>query len=787
MYNEINIPFLQLIQADNIAEILNDEQRKYVGKQVVDWYAADDLSRSEWMKKNKVAMELSMQLTKEKSYPWPNSSNVKFPLLTIAALQFSARVYPALIKAPNLVKYRVMGSDPDGKKASRAGRVSSYMSYQLLEEDEHWEEHQDKLMIALPITGCMFKKTMYDPLIERNRSRVIFPQNLVVDYFAKDIEDARATELFELSPSAIRERILRKLYVAYDVMPGLGLNQTSKEAVDKRQGLSPPPADMQTPREMLECHCFWDFDGDGLNEPYVITVDKEKGMAVRIVKRFEEVVSEQSLQMQELYKKAFFIQQSIPPPEMLAQMPPDRQAVEVNNIRAAEAEIMGIQKQIEQLGTQPPNVLRIVPKCYFTKYSFIPSPDGGFYDLGFGQLLGPINQSVDTIINQLIDSGTLQNGNMGFIGKGARIQGGKMRFEPYEWKRVAVAGATLKDSLVPLPVNQPSPVLFQMLGLLIQYAERIGSVTDIMSGENPGQNTPAFNMNAMLEQGLQVFNGVFKRIYRSFRQELRKLYKLNAEYLDPINYFETMDGQFTILQSDFTGDAKDLLPASDPNAFSNMEKLQKAVALKQASMAGPGYNMVAVERRYLEALDIPDVQEVFPINPDGTPAIPPPQNPELELEKADLQRKAIEGKIRGEVDAALAESQIMLNQAQAEKLSAEAEQVGKGDASDRMKILAEQMKMKREEMKGKIDMMLKMMDLQIKKEELQLKKQEMNMDLQMKEKEMNMQEHQMELDKDVAEHKASKDKEVMDHKAEGAKKEAKASGNKQKGNSKKST
>jgi chaperonin GroES len=143
-------------------------------------------------------------------------------------------------------------------------------------------------------------------------------------------------------------------------------------------------------------------------------------------------------------------------------------------------------------------VLKIEPIEHYTKYSFIPAPDGGFYDLGFGALLGPLNNSVNTLINQLIDSGSLQNGSVGFIGKGARIKGGKLRFSPNEWKRVPVAGGALRDSLVPLPVNQPSPVLFNLLSLLINYAERVGSVSDTMVGENPGQNTPAYNMSALM-------------------------------------------------------------------------------------------------------------------------------------------------------------------------------------------------------------------------------------------------------------------------------------------------
>ena len=715
---ELTAPLAAILQADNIATLFTEEQLTKIGSQVVDWYTEDKESRSDWEKKNADALKLSMQVVETKSYPWPNASNVKFPLLTIASLQFSARIYPALIKAPDLVKYRVMGKDPQGQKAARATRVQKYMSYQLLEEDEHWEESQDKLFIALPILGCVFKKTYFDPMVEKIRSRVVFPDNLILHYYAQDLERSRATERFNLFPREIKERQLRGLYVDSDVLKLLepGSVEISKDTagVDKRQGIKPPPSDDETPRQYLESHCFWDFDGDGLDEPYVVTVDFETKFATRIVKRYESIVSEQSLKADQLAKDNFTLWNSLPPPELVAQgaqdgsISPEQQQQIAARMKQIEFILERNNEAIKALFAEIPKVIRIEPKVHYTKYSFIPAPDGGFYDLGFGQLLGPINASVDTLINQLIDSGSLQNGSQGFIGKGARIQGGKIRFEPYEWKRVAVAGATLRDSLVPLPVNQPSAVLFQLLGLLIQYAERIGSVTDVMSGENPGQNTPAYNMSAMLEQGLQVFNGVFKRIYRSFRQELRKIYKLNGQYLNPATYVESLEEAYNILQADFTGDPKDLIPAADPNAFSNMESMMKAQFLAQRAMQVPGYNPIAVERRLLESMDIPDLNEVFPINPDGSYGIPPQPNPEFEVELADMQRRTLEGKIRGETDAARAQAEISLNEAKTIEIISN---IKDAQAKERAQLALESMKGFNENTKGRIEVLLKQMDL----------------------------------------------------------------------------
>ena len=40
---------------------------------------------------------LRTQVREDKSFPWPDSANVKYPILTIAATQFAARAYSALL------------------------------------------------------------------------------------------------------------------------------------------------------------------------------------------------------------------------------------------------------------------------------------------------------------------------------------------------------------------------------------------------------------------------------------------------------------------------------------------------------------------------------------------------------------------------------------------------------------------------------------------------------------------------------------------------------------------
>jgi len=189
-----------LISSNNIADELSDEQLKKIGTEVYDGYETDLKSRALWEKDLEKWTKLALQIVDEKTFPWKGASNVKYPLLSTAAMQFNARAYPSLVPADNkVVKCRTIGSDFDGQKAERARRVGLHMSYQVTEEMEGWEEDMDRLLLILPITGTAFKKTYWDSSSQKNCSKLVYPTDLVVNYWAKNIEEAeRKTEIIPM-------------------------------------------------------------------------------------------------------------------------------------------------------------------------------------------------------------------------------------------------------------------------------------------------------------------------------------------------------------------------------------------------------------------------------------------------------------------------------------------------------------------------------------------------------------------------------------------------------------
>ncbi|HEY6021970.1 MAG TPA: hypothetical protein VIY48_19535, partial [Candidatus Paceibacterota bacterium] len=254
----------KIIASPNIAEMLDDHDLMHIGTTVVTEFENDLSSRQEWETKMSDALKLAMQVTEDKTFPWPGASNVKFPLITIAALQYHARAYPALISAPSLVKCRVVGEDKDGQRTLRAKRVETHMSYQIFEEDYDWEEEMDKTLLVQSIMGCAFKKTYFNPIKGYNDSDLVLPKDLVISYYTKSFEQSRRyTHVIELSRNDLIERERRGLFCeGSDSRPALRPSEGLDVIKDKSQGINQVQQDETQPYELLEQHRWLDLDGD---------------------------------------------------------------------------------------------------------------------------------------------------------------------------------------------------------------------------------------------------------------------------------------------------------------------------------------------------------------------------------------------------------------------------------------------------------------------------------------------------------------------------------------------
>ena len=607
----------ELLRSPNIAEMMDDEELSSLGQVMMNDITLDLNSRIEWEERNERANKLALQVVEKKTFPWPGASNVKFPLITIAAMQYHSRAYPALISNNEVVKCKVYGKDDDGEMHKRADRISRHMTYQVMEEDEGWEENTDKTLLVQAISGTAIKKSYFDPVKGHNVSELVLPNDFVVNYYTKSIpESPRVSHRILLSSNDLHERQVRGLFLKIDDEPPPTTPAQSMltNAREDAQGVRMPTGDPDTPYEFFETHFWHDFDEDGYKEPYIAYIRRDTSKIYRIVARYFE------------------------------------DSIEYHN----------------------GEIIRIKPEQYFTKYGFVPSPDGGFYDLGFGVLLGPTNDSVNTIVNQLIDAGTMSVTGGGFLGRGVKIKGGDYSFKPHEWKRVDSTGDDLRANIFPLPIREPNGVSFQLLQLLINYGERIAGATDMMTGVSPGQNTPAETSRNVVEQGMKVFNGIYKRTWRAMKEEFQKLYRLNQLYLpsEPVEFEYNNELQF-VLPDDYSMDMKLVKPAADPNVVSDSQRQMQAQAVLQLAQSSGGFNMYEVQKRYLDALKVNAIDQILP-DPKGPNAIKPGPSEKMQIEAMKNKERETNHQLRFKLGIAKLMQEAELQQAKITELQAKA-------------------------------------------------------------------------------------------------------------------
>ena len=596
--DEMNISIDKILNTDNIAELLSEYDLRNIATQVLDGYEIDKNSRSHREKQIDEATKKALQISKTKSTPWQNASNAIYPLITYSCIEFATTLISSLIEDDKVVKPKIIGADitpvkdeqgnllpqldeqgnpvmneqgnpvpqyQEGLKTARAERLTTHMSYQVLEGMPCWEEDMDRLCHLLPLVGCVFKKIYWDTTLGMPVSRLVLPKNLYINYDAVDVDTAaRITEKIELTPNEIeaRKRDGRFLDVDFQ-MPN---DSEEKDVPISEQGISYQHDD-ETTQVFLEQHRWLDIDGDGYEEPYIVTVHFESNTVVRVVKRFTE-------------------------------------------------------DGIRYVSEGSNRIAEIKPINYYVKYGFIPSLDGSIYDLGFGELLFHINNIVDTLINQLIDAGTLANMSSGFIGSGLRMKGGVLRTKPGEYRMMPSTGANFRENFIQVQHKEPSAVLFQMLGIMIEAGEKIGSVGRLLNTENTG-NMPATTAMAIVDQGIKTHKAIMKRVYRAMKKEFKAIYDLNSMYLDVEEYKRIVDDPQASVE-DYNQENLDFVPVADPAIISDMQKATRAGILMEFK-DDPLMNGVEIRKRALRAVGITEVDDLV-VEPQ-----PPQPNPLDEL------------------------------------------------------------------------------------------------------------------------------------------------------------
>lgn len=543
----------------NLAELIDETDLESMASELVGDFMSDRETRKEWAMSYVNGMDLLGLKAEERSMPWEGAAGVFHPMLAESVVRFQAQAMSEMFPASGPARTKMLGKITP-EKTKQASRVENELNYQLTEEMVEYRDELEQMLFQLPLAGSAFKKVYYDPIQERPCATFIPAEDFVVSYGASDLMACeRYTHVMKKSPVEVMKLQMSGFY--RDV-----------ELPDP----APEFSDIQNKYNELagEDGAIDDDDRHTLLEMHV------------------------TMNMPEEYDDP----EGIPRPYVVT-------------LDKTSRTILSIRRNWYD---DDPKKLK---RMHFVHYKYLPGL--GFYGTGLIHLIGGLAKSATSILRQLIDAGTLSNLPGGLKTRGMRIKGDDTPIQPGEWRDADVPGGTLRESLFPLPYKEPSSVLYQLLGNVVEEGRRIGSVADVDVG-NMNPEAPVGTTLALLERSMKVMSGVQARLHAAMHRELRLIAAVIRDYMDE-NYAYDPEAEFD-RAADFDKQV-DVIPVSDPNAATMSQRVvQYQAALQLAQQAPQLYDLGKLHRQMLEVLGIQDADEIIKLPEDIKPKDPVTEN-----------------------------------------------------------------------------------------------------------------------------------------------------------------
>jgi hypothetical protein len=547
----------------NLAEEMDDGQLTELAGDLTGYYEEDISSRKDWMQTYVDGIELLGMKVEDRTEPWPGACGVYHPLLSESLVKFQAETMMETFPAQGPVRTQIIGKETPEKKEA-ATRVQDDMNYQLTDVMTEYRPEHERMLWGLGMSGNAFKKVYYDPSLERQVSVFVPAEDIVVPYGASNIQTAeRVTHVMRKTPNDLRKLQVAGFYRDIELPDPQDTFDEVEKKIAEKMGFRASTDDRY---KILEMHVDLDLEG---------YEDKdEDGEATGIALPYVVTIEKQT-----------------------------------NTILAIRRNW-----RPEDDSKQKRN--------HFVHYGYIPG--FGFYCFGLIHLIGAFAKSGTSIIRQLVDAGTLSNLPGGFKTKGLRVKGDDTPISPAEFRDVDVASGTIKDNIMTLPYKEPSQVLYQLLGTIVEEGRRFASAADLKVSDMSAQS-PVGTTLAILERTLKVMSAVQARIHYAMKEEFRLLKTIIRDYTPDDYDYEPVEGSRRAKQSDY--DQVTVIPVSDPNAATMSQKVVQYQAVLQLAQQAPQlYDLPFLHRQMLEVLGIQNASKLVPLTDDQKPRDPVSEN-----------------------------------------------------------------------------------------------------------------------------------------------------------------
>ena len=473
------------------------------------------------------------------------ASKVVHPMLTEVCVDFSARAIKELFPPEGPAKDYIFG-ETTAEKVAKAERKTKYLNWQLTQQMPEFRAELEQLLTQVPLGGAQYMKLSWDPNKKRPVPLFIAIDDVYLPFAATNFYSSeRKTHVQYVTEIEYRQRVRSGMYRDVDLAMASSEPEYSKSEIANNK---------------IEGRSSNAYNDDGLRtifEIYVISdIEEEYSLAPYIIS-----IDKITGKVLSIYR----------------------------NWREDDETMEEMQ--------------------WITEFPFVPWR--GAYPIGIPQMIGGISAAATGALRALLDSAHIANFPGMLKLKGGREGGQSERIDPTEVKEIE--GGAFSDDIrkiaMPIPFNQPSQVLFSLLGFLIESGRGVVRTTLEDIGENQG-NMPVGTQLARIEQGMAVFSAIHARLHDAMARTLKVLHRLNQMYLED-DEVKGETGELLVKRSDFEG-PMDVVPVSDPNIFSEAQRFAQVQAVAQRSLALPQiYDLRKVEERILKQLRIPNAKELL--------------------------------------------------------------------------------------------------------------------------------------------------------------------------------
>jgi len=470
----------------NLAEFVEEDELARLASDLIGFFESDKETRKDWEDTYIKGLDMLGFKYEDRTQPFEGASGVVHPLLAESVTQFQAQAYKELLPAGGPVNCQIIG-DATPQVEEQATRVKEFMNYQITTVMKEYDPELDQMLFYLPLAGSAFKKIYFDGQLNRAVSKFISSEDLIIDYFATDIESAqRVTHCIKMSSNDLRKNQVSGFYRDVEISGGTVETSDIEDKVNVLEGTEQTYGSEDEEHLVLEVHTYLDLkgfeDSNGIKLPYIVTIDKFSQEVLSIRRNWDESDETKS------------------------------------------------------------------KKQYFVHFKFLPGL--GFYGFGLIHMLGGLSRTATSVLRQLIDAGTLANLPAGFKARGMRIRDHDEPLQPGEFRDVDVTGTSIKESLLPLPYKEPSTTLFQLLGFAVDAGKSFAAIADMKLGEGNEQN-PVGTTLALLERGTRVMSAIHKRMHYAQKLEFTLLADVLKSYLPPEYPYMVSGGNKSIKAQDF--------------------------------------------------------------------------------------------------------------------------------------------------------------------------------------------------------------------------------------------